>query len=87
MIDEGSRCLVKTKVTTPNKETRILMKAAFIKEYFVFRSDYKAGSDYDKFLQSLTSYMKAGDNLHDDANDCTTGLTEDIQRPTISFLK
>ena len=84
---EGCRCLVKTKVTTRNKETRILMKAAYIKEYFVFRSDYAAGSDYDKFLQSLTRYMKAGDNLHDDSNDCTTGLAEDIQRPTISFLK
>jgi len=87
LTDEGCRCIVKTKVTTRNKETRILMKAAYIKEYFVFRSDYEAGSEYDRFLQSLTSYMKAGDNLHDDANDATTMLAEDIQRPAISFLK
>ncbi|MCK4328312.1 phage terminase large subunit [candidate division WOR-3 bacterium] len=85
--DKGNQCLVKTKVTTRNKETRILMKAAFIKEYFVFRNDYEPGSEYDRFMQSLTSYLKAGTNLHDDANDATTGLAEDIARPTISFLK
>ena len=84
---ESCKCLVKTKVTTRNKETRILMKAAYIKEYFVFRSDYEPGSEYDRFMQSLTSYLKAGINVHDDANDATTGLAEDIARPTISFLK
>ena len=85
--DKGNTCLVKTKVTTRNKETRILMKAAYMKEYFVFRNDYEPGSDYDRFMQSLCSYMKAGKNEHDDANDATTGLAEDIARPTISFLK
>ena len=85
--DKGNQCLVKTKVTTRNKETRILMKAAYVKEYFVFRNDYEPGSDYDKFMQSLTSYMKAGNNRHDDANDTVTGLAEDVSRPTISFLK
>ena len=84
---EGCRCLVKTKWTARNKETRILMKAAYIKEYFVFRDDYEPGSEYDRFMQSLTGYLKAGNNLHDDANDATTGLAEDIQRPAISFLK
>ena len=63
------------------------MKAAYIKEYFVFRSDYEAGSEYDRFMQSLCSYLKAGTNVHDDANDATTGLAEDIQRPSISFLQ
>lgn len=84
---ESCKCLVKTKVTTRNKETRILMAAAYIKAYFVFRSDYKVGSDYDKFMINLTSYMKAGDNLHDDAPDTVTGLKEDVCRPAISFLK
>jgi predicted phage terminase large subunit-like protein len=87
LVEKDNRCLVKTKVTTRNKETRILMKAAYIKEYFIFRSDYKAGSEYDRFMQSLTNYMKAGNNVHDDANDTTTGLAEDIERPAISFLK
>jgi len=76
----GSKALIKGKFTTRNKETRILMKAAYIKEYFVFRNDYEPGSEYDRFMQSLCSYMKAGKNEHDDANDATTGLA-------VSFLK
>jgi len=87
LVEKDNRCLVKTKVTTRNKETRILMKAAYIKEYFVFRSDYKAGSDYDKFMINLTSYMKAGTSVHDDAPDTVTALAEDIERPAICFLK
>jgi len=83
----GSKALIKGKFTTRNKETRILMKAAFIKEYFVFRNDYEPGSEYDRFMQSLCSYMEAGKNEHDDANDAATGLAEDVSRPTISFLK
>lgn len=85
--DRGNRCLVRTKATTRNKETRILMMAAYIKEYFYFRNDYESGSDYDKFMQSLTSYLKAGNNVHDDAPDTLTGLAEDLERPSISFLK
>lgn len=87
LIEKNCKCLVKTKVTTRNKETRILMAAAYVKEYFIFRSDYKAGSDYDKFMMNLTSYMKAGTSVHDDAPDTITGLKEDVCRPTISFLK
>ena len=77
--EKSNTCLVNTRFTTRNKETKILMKAAFIKEYFVFRNDYEAGSEYDKFMQSLTKYMKAGKNEHDDANDCVTMLAEDIE--------
>jgi len=77
--ERRNKCLVNTRFTARNKETKILMKAAFIKEYFVFRNDYEAGSEYDRFMQSLTRYMKAGKNEHDDANDCVTMLAEDIE--------
>jgi len=64
--------------TTQNKETRILMKSGYIKKNFRFRTDYKTGSDYDKFMLQLCSYMKAGKNDHDDAADALTGLAETI---------
>ena len=65
--------------TTQNKETRILMSAGYVKEYFYFRNDYEPGSDYDKFMRQLTSYIKLGKNVHDDAADSVTGLAEYMQ--------
>ena len=70
---------VEFKATTQNKETRILMSAGYVKEYFYFRNDYKPGSHYDKFMLQLTSYIKLGKNNHDDAADGTTGLAEYMQ--------
>ena len=67
------------KPTTQNKETRILMNSGYIKQYFYFRSDYEPGSDYDKFMRQLTSYIRLGKNKHDDAPDCTTAAAEYMQ--------
>lgn len=64
---------------TQNKETRMLMKAGYIKEHFIFRNDYEVGSDYDKYMRALTSYVKMGKNAHDDAPDGTTGLAEMVE--------
>lgn len=78
---ERHKCIVQTKVTTQNKETRILMKSGWIKKHFVFldKSEYKRGSDYDRFMRSLTSYKKEGGNKHDDAPDGCTILAEYIE--------
>lgn len=75
------------KPTTQNKETKILMKSGVVKQKFYFRNDYPAGSDYDKFMRNLTSYMKAGKNKHDDAPDCVTSMAGYIfKENSISFL-
>lgn len=52
-------CSVTTETQTKNKETRILMQAGYIKEYFYFRKDYEAGSDYDKFMRQFTGLRQA----------------------------
>jgi predicted phage terminase large subunit-like protein len=83
IIKGKSTCMVADESTTTNKETRILMNAGYIKEYFYFRNDYEPGSDYDKFMRALTSYVKIGKNKHDDAPDGITGLAEYIK--TFSF--
>lgn len=80
-------CTIKWRPTTRNKETRIIMKAGFIKKYFHFRNDYKLGSEYAKYINQLTSYSKAGKNDHDDANDATTGLAELIKSSKGSSVK
>lgn len=55
--------------STTKKHTRIITMAGFIKEFFVFRDDYEAGSQYDKFMKNLVSYLYSGDSDHDDAPD------------------
>ncbi len=84
LIKNKSFCSVITCNATTNKETRILMCSGYIKEYFYFRKDYEAGSDYDKFMRQLTSYVKMGKNKHDDAPDATTGLGDYMRLNIIS---
>jgi predicted phage terminase large subunit-like protein len=79
------KCSIVDEHETTNKETRILMNAGYVKEYFYFRSDYEPGSDYDKFMRALTSYVKIGKNKHDDAPDGVTGLA--IRMKTKTFTK
>lgn len=67
---------VKWKRTVSNKHTRILMKSGFVKDKFYFREDYKAGSDYDKFMKEFTKYNRTGKVKHDDAPDGVTMLAE-----------
>lgn len=55
------------------------MKSGYVKSHFWFRSDYEKGSDYDRFVICLTSYMKSGGNKHDDAPDGLTILAEFIE--------
>ncbi|NLO71971.1 MAG: phage terminase large subunit [Porphyromonadaceae bacterium] len=73
-----SKCIIQAHPTTSNKETRILMKSGWIKKHCVFLADedIERGSDYDRFLKSLTSYKKEGGNKHDDAPDGMTILAE-----------
>lgn len=55
------------------KHSRILNRASFIRNNFVFRHDYADFPQYDKFMTNLTSYLKIQEagkgNKHDDAPD------------------
>ena len=61
-----------------SKHTRILDAMGFIKEYFYFldKTEYAPGSDYDLFLHNLLSYMKDGSSENDDAPDSLAGLAQ-----------
>ena len=83
MIKENNRlnkCIIQSRPTTKNKETRILMKSGWIKAHchFLDELEYEKGSDYWWFIKWLTSYKKEGDNAHDDAPDSMTILAEFI---------
>jgi len=73
---------------TTNKETRMLMSSGYVKQHLYFRKDYEPGSNYDTFMRYLTSYVKLGKNIHDDAPDAVTGLANftkvyNFERPTV----
>jgi predicted phage terminase large subunit-like protein len=71
-------CVIQARPTTQHKETRIIMKAGWIKKHCVFldESEYAKGSDYWRFMKSLTMYKREGGNAHDDAPDGMTILAE-----------
>jgi len=81
-----NKTIIKWKANTQNKETRILMKSGQIKKFFYFRNDYEIGSNYDRYMKGLTSYIKMGKNKEDDGADATTGLADSCFTKKISFL-
>ena len=79
--ERGGHCNITTKYTTTNKETRIIVNSAWVKEHCLFRdsSTYKPNSDYGKFMKMLCSYTMAGKNKNDDVPDAMAMLSEFAQ--------
>ncbi len=74
-----TRTSIKLFRTVRNKHTKIIMQSGFIRENFYFKSHYKEGSDYDKFMRNLTSYNKQGKVKHDDAADMLAMASEKVR--------
>lgn len=68
--------IIEEKVSTSNKQTRILLASGLVIDRCVFREDPVPGSQYEAFMTALTSYMLAGGNEHDDAPDGMTMLVD-----------
>ena len=79
--DRGGITHITTKYTTANKETKIIVNSAFIKEHCLFRDEslYKRNSEYGKFINMLCSYTMAGKNKNDDVPDAMAMLAEYAQ--------
>lgn len=79
--NQGGHCNITTKYTTSNKETRIIVNSAWVKEHCLFKdsSTYKPNSDYGKFMKMLCSYTMAGKNKNDDVPDAMAMLAEYAQ--------
>lgn len=62
---------ITTKFTTANKETKIIVNSAWVKEHCLFldESKYKRNSDYGRMMDMLCSHTVAGKNKHDDVPD------------------
>lgn len=62
---------ITTKFTTANKETKIIVNSAWVKEHCLFldESKYRRNTDYGRMMDMLCSYTVAGKNKHDDVPD------------------
>ena len=79
--NKGGITKITTKFTTSNKETKIILNSAWIKEHCLFKdkSMYKKKDDYGKMMKMLCSYTVAGKNKHDDVPDGMAMLSEYAQ--------
>jgi len=62
---------ITTKYTTSNKETKIIVNSAWVKEHCLFKdaSKYSPNSDYAKMIRFLCGYTMSGKNKNDDVPD------------------
>lgn len=79
--NKGGITKITTKFTTSNKETKIILNSAWVKEHCLFKdkSLYKKKDDYGKMMEMLCSYTVAGKNKHDDVPDGMAMLSEYAQ--------
>ena len=79
--NNGGITKITTKFTTSNKETKIILNSAWVKEHCLFKdsSMYKKKDDYGKMMEMLCSYTVAGKNKHDDVPDGLAMLAEYAQ--------
>jgi predicted phage terminase large subunit-like protein len=77
----GGITKITTKFTTSNKETKIIVNSAYVKEHFLFKDSslYKKKDDYGKMIDFLCSYTVTGKNKHDDVPDGMAMLSEYAQ--------
>lgn len=78
----GGATKVVTKFTTANKETRIITRAGYVKDHFLFRSTERSDSthrEYERAMLFLGSYTMSGRNKHDDVPDALAMLVDYIE--------
>ena len=79
--DRGGITHITTRFTTANKETKIIVNSAWVKEHCLFKdsSRYKKQSDYGRMMNFLCMWTMAGKNKHDDVPDGMAMLAEYAQ--------
>lgn len=78
----GGRCVIEKKLSSANKETRIIVNSPWVIKHVLFLEpktpDYPDGylpnSEYGNFMSHLTSYSQLSKNPTDDAPDMVTML-------------
>ena len=79
----GGITKITTKYSTANKDTRIIVDSAFVKEHFLFLAPDKYDSEYRTAMNMLASYSMVGKNRHDDVPDAMSMLADFVQAKVI----
>ena len=79
VTEKGGFTKITTKYTTANKETKIFVNSAFVKEHYLFLDKSKCSKEYEKFMTDLCAYSHVGKNPHDDAPDAMAMFAEFVQ--------
>ena len=70
------RTVINTFHQSNNKNARILSNATWIMEHVYYPENWH--NRWSEYFISMKEYQKEGKNLHDDAQDATTGVAENI---------
>lgn len=72
----GTKCVFRPYKQTMNKEARILSNATEVQNIIHYPLDWKYR--YREYYISMKEYQRQGKNEHDDAQDCTTSIVEEL---------
>lgn len=77
----GGNTHITTKRTTANKETKIIVNSAWVKEHCLFKDQtkYKHGDEYWRMMNFLCTWTMAGKNKNDDVPDGMAMLSDYAQ--------
>ena len=75
------RTIIKWFHQSKNKEARIKSNSSTVQKTCVYPKDWAVR--WPEFYDSMTGYMAAGGNDHDDAQDCITGVAEGIDSHSV----
>lgn len=77
MRDLGNhKTIISTFHQTNNKNARILSNATWVMEHIHYPSNWH--NKWNEYFVSMKEYQREGKNSHDDAQDATTGVAENI---------
>lgn len=77
MRDLGNhKTIIRTFHQSNNKNARILSNATWIMEHIYYPSNWH--NKWNEYFVSMKEYQREGKNPHDDAQDATTGVAENI---------
>lgn len=83
---KGGQTKISTKWNQTNKETRILTRAAWVKEHCVFKDPDMYDKEYRTAMDMLCSYNMTGKNKHDDVPDVLADLADYVENMGVATV-
>ena len=83
---KGGQTKISTKWNQTNKATRILTRAAWVKDHCVFRDASTYDREYRTAMDMLTTYNMSGKNKHDDVPDVLADLADYVENMGVATV-